>query len=121
MTKKQMQYQAIEKHGMNIKRIFNLSILPIALSKKLRRLEVKAHRYTTAECNGEAVPEGWEKKIEESLAKVLSQKTFNIVVPVFINKDARGYALKIDDVYVRDNNLTIHTDMGGYGILAPEF
>jgi hypothetical protein len=41
--------------------------------------------------------------------------------PIFLNGDARGYALKIQDDYVRDNNLDIHKDWGGYGILAPEF
>lgn len=44
------------------------------------------------------------------------------LVPVIINRDPRGYALKIDDAWfvnaVRGANL--HTDMGGYGIIAPE-
>lgn len=39
---------------------------------------------------------------------------------VFVNLDPRGYALKIDDEYMRAHNLKLHTDMGGYGILAPE-
>jgi len=37
---------------------------------------------------------------------------------VFINGDPRGYALKIKDEFVRENNLTIYQDWGGYGILA---
>jgi len=40
---------------------------------------------------------------------------------VFINGDPRGYALKINDKYVRENQLRIYSDMGGYGIIAPEF
>ena len=42
------------------------------------------------------------------------------LVPVFVNRDPRGYALKIEDEYVRANGLQIHRDWGGYGILAPE-
>jgi len=33
-------------------------------------------------------------------------------------KTIRGYALKIDDEFVKGKQ--IHRDMGGYGILAPE-
>ena len=42
------------------------------------------------------------------------------VVPIFLNGDPRGYALKIPDDYVRDNDLNIHRDWGGYGIIAPD-
>lgn len=50
------------------------------------------------------------------------------LVPVFVNLDPRGYALKIDDEWVRDQRAdhrtaykaAIHQDWGGYGIIAPE-
>ena len=42
-------------------------------------------------------------------------------IPVFINGDPRGYALKIKEEYVRKHNLKIYRDFGGYGIIAPEF
>ena len=42
------------------------------------------------------------------------------LVPVFINRDPRGHALKIDDTYMREHSLHLVTDWGGYGILAPE-
>jgi hypothetical protein len=42
-------------------------------------------------------------------------------VPIFINRDPRGYALKIDDAWMRETNAALHTDWGGYGIIAPEF
>lgn len=41
-------------------------------------------------------------------------------VLVFLNRDPRGYALKIDSEYVRAHSLAIHRDWGGYGIIAPE-
>jgi hypothetical protein len=42
------------------------------------------------------------------------------LVPVIINRDPRGFALKIDCDWPGLNDYTIHKDMGGYGILAPE-
>lgn len=43
------------------------------------------------------------------------------LVPVFLNKDARGYALKINDEWMREHpDVRLHSDWGGYGILAPE-
>lgn len=42
------------------------------------------------------------------------------LVPVFINRDPRGYALKIDDVWTHNKQARIYRDFGGYGILAPE-
>jgi hypothetical protein len=39
---------------------------------------------------------------------------------IFANGDPRGYALKIRSEYVKNNNLDIHRDWGGYGIIAPD-
>lgn len=38
---------------------------------------------------------------------------------VEINLDPRGYALKINDDYMRAHNLKLYRDYGGYGIIAP--
>jgi len=38
---------------------------------------------------------------------------------VFFNHDPRGYSLKINEVTAKEYN--IYTDMGGYGIIAPDF
>jgi len=59
--------------------------------------------------------------ILKSLDKVLNFSGQKI--PVFFNRDPRGYALKIQDDYIREireDGKSIHTDMGGYGIIAPE-
>ncbi len=55
------------------------------------------------------------------------------LVPVFLNRDPRGYALKIDDAWMAEHgNATdhpsksptavcrLHRDWGGYGIIAPD-
>jgi len=42
------------------------------------------------------------------------------LVPVFINRDPRGYALKINDDWMRATDCRLHRDWGGYGIIAPD-
>ena len=142
MNAKQRMYQRIEKHGNDLKTIFNLeSADPIKLSKQLHGLEVKANRAATCLCNTntldrleltryeeqrgdtkqatEEEQDAFFDSILNKVDKILNFKSQGI--PVFINHDPRGYALKIDDEYVRANNLEIHRDFGGYGILSPEF
>ena len=52
------------------------------------------------------------------------------LVPVFVNLDPRGYSLKIDDEWMSEAKgrdefydtaaRSLHRDMGGYGIIAPD-
>jgi len=123
MTKHDRMYQQIEEHGANLNAIFNTGLDNIKLCKKLHNLDVKAHKLATDYCNGEngVTTDNWEEltnKILDKVDKILNFRAKNI--PVFVNGDARGYALKIKDDYVKSNNLTIYKDWGGYGILAPE-
>ena len=120
MNKKQQQRENIMNHGMKLCRIFNLDFLaPMTLCRKVHRIEIKAHRLSENECNGVSVPDNWEEKVLASLDRVINFRTQNI--PVFVNGDPRGYALKIESEYVAGHNLDIHRDWGGYGIIAPEF
>ena len=125
MTKKDRQREAILLHGFKLRRVFNLpaETAPVTLCKKVHRLEVEAHRMAEQLCNGEIDQEGYEEKKEASILKrldsILNFKAQGI--PVFLNGDPRGYALKIDDEYVREHSLDIYRDWGGYGIIAPEF
>ena len=63
LTKKQVQYEQIRKHGEDLNRIFNTGLEPITLCKKLHRLEVKAHKLSTDYCNGEngVSTDNWDK------------------------------------------------------------
>ena len=121
MTNKKEMYQQIEKHGENLKVIFNLSndVAPVKLCKQLFRLENKAHRLAEDDYNGLDVSTEVEKVIK-SVCKVLNLKNINDF-KIFWNNDPRGYALKIDDEFVFKNKLQIHRDWGGNGILAPDF
>jgi hypothetical protein len=139
MNKKDRMYQQIEKHGANLNAIFNTGIDNVKLCKKLFRLEKIAHRATTCLCNtntldllelnrftGYDVKQATEDEqdafFEAILAKVDKILKFKgHRVPVFINHDPRGYALKIKSEYVKKWDLRIHQDFGGFGIIAPEF
>ena len=114
---KYIMAQRIKKHGDNLKAIFNLNIDSIKLCKQLFRLENKAHKLTTDYCNGDfqgnIEKEG--EKILSKVAKILNTNTFNM----FLNTDARGYALKFFEDFSKDK--TIHKDWGGYGLIAPDF
>ena len=92
--------------------------------KKLFSIENKAHRLAEDFCNyGYESEEETEAIIDIILNKVdklLNFKSQNI--PVFFNGDPRGYALKIDDDYMRKNKIyPFYSDWGGFGIIAPSF
>lgn len=117
MTKKQKMYIEIEKHGNNLLKLFPASTEqnPIKLSKKLFSIENKAHGLSTDYCNGDLTIEQWDTETDKMLARV-NKLLANNKHKIFINGDARGYALKIND-----SSLDIHRDFGGYAILAPNF
>jgi|TARA_R100001443_G_scaffold27524_2_gene40717 hypothetical protein len=129
MNKKDKLYSRITKHGQDLKAVFNLDqdIDPVKLCKRLLRLETKAHKLAVDFCNGVIDQLEWDKKADQILTKVetiLNSPTGRGVINkkvLFLNGDARGYALKIDDEYIKNNNFNIHRDWGGYGIIAPDF
>lgn len=122
-SKKQIMAENILKHGTNLRRIFNLDVDAVTLCKKLRRLEMEAGKVTLAMCNDSNLDtDDADAQLERILARVDALINFTRAgVPVFINRDPRGYALKIKDEYVRAHCLDIHRDWGGYGILAPDY
>ena len=113
----------IIEHGKNLLAIFPSATItdPVYLCKRLRFYERKAESSTTALCNGciESLQKYHEKALERIEGKV--RKILGITADdvMFINRDPRGYALKLSDSYVKD--LRIYKDWAGYGILAPDF
>jgi hypothetical protein len=108
----------IENHGQKLNAIFNTGLDPVTLCKKLRRLEAKQTWASEDYCNGVIDDDQFEiikTRTRDAVIKILGTK-----VPVYINSDPRGYALKIDDQVVRDLQLDIPRDWGGYGLLAPD-
>jgi hypothetical protein len=136
--KKAAMYAQIEQHGNKLNAIFNTGLQPIELCKKLFRIERKAHHATTCLCNtntlhllelnrytGFEVEQATEEQQDAFFNKILNS-VYKILGPkakecVFINYDARGYALKIRPEYIKANNIDIYQDWGSNGILAPDF
>jgi hypothetical protein len=85
-------------------------------------LERRAHRLAERQCN-EPLPEGFVERLESQILSTLDDATNYRArgIKVFLNGDSRGYAIKIEDEQVRDENMRIERDWGGYGIIAPEF
>jgi hypothetical protein len=123
MTPGQKQ-ERILRQGLALRRIFpDASIKgPVSLYARLHQLEAEAQRLAELECN-EPLPEGYAEKKEASIKRRLGRVLGVTDVPVFLNGDPRGYALKIDDVWMREHRDLaegLATDWGGYGILAPD-
>lgn len=124
MNARERMAEQIRNHGEDLNRIFGLTDDPTKTAKMVHRFEVKAHRLATDYCNGEngVTTDNWEEKSDAILDALNKKLNFRRKgIPVFVNGDARGYALKIHDEYIRQHDLKIHRDWGGYGILAPEF
>ena len=124
--KNKIMYKNIIEHGKNLKRVFKLddSIDEIELCKKLFKIENKAHSIATQFCNYGCEDEKQQEKIIDDILnkvdKVLNFKSQNI--PVFFNGDCRGFTLKIDSDYMRDNKIyPFYSDWGNFGIIAPSF
>jgi hypothetical protein len=124
MNKRDRMYNQIAKHGADLNKIFSTTFDDVTLAKRLHSLEIKAHRLSTDYCNGDngVNTESWENLSYSILTKVNKILKFREKkIRIFLNGDARGYALKIDDEFVQNYKGQIHKDWGGYGILAPEF
>lgn len=80
--------------------------------RKLRRIEGRASKYATDDCNGDSVPENWRERIEKAVAEVFLRTPDGF----FVNGDPRGYALKLEKAPEG-----MQTDWGRYGLLAPSF
>ena len=119
-TKKERMYNQIDKQGQRLNNLFNTDLDNTALCKKLFRLENKANQLAENYCNGyvqyDEVDELSDKLIKK-VASILGTDENNI----FFNGDPRGYAIKFTTEFTKDNINNMWRDMGGYGIVAPDF
>lgn len=123
MGKKVDQAVQIEKHVEQLQRIFPMCAATDIndLWEKLCKLEKRAHKLAEDQCNKQ-LPEGYVERTEANILHQLDHLLGfkDAKVPIFCNGDPRGYALKIEDDYVRAKDSDIHKDWGGYGIICPE-
>ena len=120
MNKKDKMYQQIDHHGQRLNNLFDTKIDNVALCKKLLRLENRAYRLAEDYCNGDIDHAQYEKTSDillEEVALILGTDESNI----FINGDPRGYAIKFTTQFTNNNVKNMWRDMGGYGIVAPDF
>ena len=125
-TQRKTMMEKIEKHGSLLIKLFGGpdSLQPVALCKVLRRIETNISRKALDYCNGiyngtfEQLTDNGDK-YRTQIAKLLPGLPARAI---HINYDPRGYALKIDDAFMRSEEIFgLHRDFGGYGILAPDF
>lgn len=127
---------AIKQHGETLLRAFPHSTErdPIALCKKLRLVESATRRIMTDYCNGAADEEQADRASENGVAKAAKllglDKCGIEMAKLFVNRDPRGCALKLDsdgdwfkhwqDTERRAGRAVIPQDWGGYGLIAPD-
>jgi hypothetical protein len=93
------------------------------LSVALLKLEREAGKIATDYCNGDnGVNSENFDKIAGHIENQVHVMFGGDLEGFFINGDARGYALKLSDWAMRGiyQDIPLHRDWGGYGILAPE-
>lgn len=127
---------AIIRHGESLLKAFPNATEkdPIALCKKLRRIETSLTKPLTDACNGDFKDAENGTRLD-AICEKAKQRVFKLLggqfSALFINRDPRSYALKMDDAWIRnwnnhshaclgDSANRIYTDMGGFGILAPD-
>jgi hypothetical protein len=118
-TKAQRMAERITRHGQQLQAIFGVDN-PDKVCRKLRQIEVKVSRATVAYCNGEIDEADCDAACDQAYEAVCALLGDRARECVMINRDPRGYALKIDDNYMRAHRLELYRDFGGYGILAPD-
>ena len=125
--------EAVRRHGETLLAAFPNATEknPVALCKKLRRIEAAVARPILDYCNGDNGMTVEKLDVETDKAQARATKLlggFRGFCGLFINRDPRGHALKLSDEWTRKFNAKryaaslpeLHTDMGGYGIIAPD-
>lgn len=110
------------KHYNELKKIFpNIKEKdPLKACRYLRKIENIITKISTFDCNGLGDTER-NDNVMERLFKDIKEYLQDKDNILYLNTDPRGYALKIRDEVMREKRYTLHIDMGGYGIIAPEF
>ena len=120
---------AVIKHGEQLLQVFTQATEknPLLLCRKLRRLENLAGAIALRLCNGPEyrTEDEADNRCNSILEKVDTLLNFKASgVPVFVNRDPRGYALKVTEEWQRAQVATgkpyLYGDWGGYGIIAPD-
>ena len=90
----------------------------LSLWRALLRIERKAHSYAEALCSRD-ISEAEQNRVENEIRESVQKALGCIPAGFFINRDPRGYSLKIDPdiTYIPEG---LQKDWGGFGILAAD-
>ena len=122
MTKK----QRIIKHGNDLIKIFPHAMIkdPEILYRELRKVEKNLHKLAEDSCNFDVEDAHHNRVHLKAYARINQLLRPYETLSIEFNGDPRGYALKLSPEYMsvlKNEGLYLITDMGGYGLLAPEF
>lgn len=132
MNKKTLD--AVTKHGRDLLKAFPNAVEqnPVALCKKLRRIETSLAHPLTDYCNGTFRDDDEGTKMDALCEKAINKAVTLLgmtdgeqtTTGIHVNRDPRGYALKLSDDWRREvfdkRGINIYSDLGGYAILAPD-
>ena len=128
MTKAQKinMYEKIGKHGTELIKLFGgdnpPETDPIKLCKTLRRIETRLSTLHLTHCNHGVSLKQLDQAGDKAIKQISGLLPGLPIEAIHINRDPRGYALKICDKFMREEGIfNIYSDWGGYGILAPDF
>lgn len=127
MTKLEIRKQSIDRHYRRLEHLARNCGVSNPNGKKLSlalwKLEHLAHRAAEDYCNGVSFhdEDSWDAFCSDITEQV--QSLFNHkLAGFFVNADARGHALKINNVSMGlplYAGVNLERDWGGYGILSP--
>ena len=110
----------MNKHTENLANLIGISKEEAKdLYRKFAAIESIGHRLAEKYCNGEISSDFYDKQMVQIRTELMTILPMKIARNVYLNGDPRGYFLKLDDDFVRSENIVIERDWGGYGILAP--
>lgn len=119
MNKLQQRKIDLEKHYIDMDKLAadcKGTLQGKKLSLFLFKLEQIMYKHTLDACNGSITHEKAKEKAVEVLE--LIKKVLPEIKGLFVNFDARGYALKVQNSI--ENYPYLYRDMGQYGILSPK-
>jgi len=120
LSNEMLRNKYIAEHINDINKLFDARLNRDGFDFLLQ-LEEVAHNKCEQWCDhgySDQEREDYEKYIIGLICDVLDIEGHESII---FNGDPRGFTLKIDDDYVRENKSNIYRDMGGYGIFAPDF
>lgn len=127
MNQKERKQIQLKRHYQALERLASFCGVDSAngkkLSNKLRRIEIELQKPLLDFCNGDFIGTYDDlDKITDNAEKEIQKLFNNKLQGLHINRDPRGYALKIDDEVNRTiyKDIDLNRDWGGYGLLAPE-